>query len=178
MRGLQQSSIAMQKLIRLAGQGDRDAISELYLQLKQPIYLLAYSILHSHALAEDVTHDTFIKIMTAAGSYQSSGSARAWILEIGRNTALDLLRREKRYASLDQDTELDDKRLAETEQQLDFLQATKGLSNLDKCIIIYKVFSGLSHVEIAESVGMSAGAVRVRYRRILKRLKRFYSEEK
>lgn len=160
--------------IKLAGQGDREALTELYNELRQPVYLLAYSITRSHALTEGIVQDTFEKLITHSQTYEPTGSARAWILRIAHNTAIDYLRRENRNVELGDSIvdHLDD--YAEVESDLDFLKATAALSDRDKSIAVFKVFSGLTHVEIAEALDMTEGAVRVRYRRILKQLRRFY----
>jgi RNA polymerase sigma-70 factor (ECF subfamily) len=173
---LQTASTA--ELIRLAGRGDRDALSELYIDLQQPIYLLAYSILKSHAAAEDATQDTFVKVMKAAASYQPGGNARAWILRIAHNTVIDTLRKESRTSPLSDEIADAYDELGEKDAELDFLKAMQILNDREKRIVVYRVFAGLTHTEIAGIIGISAGAVRVRYRRILKRLERFYRLER
>ena len=156
--------------------GDSEALAGIFEELRQSIYLLAYSLLHNHQQAEDVVQETFVKLMDSAASYQPGGSAAAWVLRIAQHTAIDLMRRESRLQPLVDEIPYSDTALDETDAGIDFLKATKGLNLRDRSIVIYKVFSGLSHAEIGAAVGMSEGAVRVRYHRIMQRLQAFYRQ--
>ncbi|MDR2957668.1 MAG: sigma-70 family RNA polymerase sigma factor, partial [Coriobacteriales bacterium] len=71
----------------------------------------------------------------------------------------------------EQNEELDD-----VDVSLDFLKATEKLSDRDRRIIVYKVFTGLSHAEIAQLTHMSYSAVRTRYRRALKQIEAYYDQ--
>jgi RNA polymerase sigma-70 factor (ECF subfamily) len=169
-------SAATSKLLGQARDGDAQAVARLYQDLRKPIYVLAYSILRSHALAEDVVQESFVKVMSRAAAYQPTGSAKAWVMRIARNTAIDMLRSEGRGLPLEDDHASDDDALAEAEAQVDFLAATRPLGELDRSIVVLRAVAGMTHAEVAKAVGMSAVAVRVRYHRILKRLKAFYEK--
>jgi RNA polymerase sigma-70 factor (ECF subfamily) len=169
-------SAATSKLLGQIRDGDTQAVAQLYQDLQKPIYILAYSILRSHALAEDAVQESFVKVMSRASAYQPIGSARAWVMRIARNTAIDMLRSEGRALPLEGDHAQEDGALAEAEPQMDFLAATRPLSELDRSIVVLRVAAGMTHAEVAKAVGMSAVAVRARYRRILKRLKAFYEK--
>ncbi|MCL2151062.1 MAG: sigma-70 family RNA polymerase sigma factor [Coriobacteriia bacterium] len=174
MNNLQLSTAAK---IKLAGQGDQQALSELFDEYQLPIYLQAFALLHSHALAEDAVQDCFVKLMDAAARYQPTGSARAWLMRIAHNAAVDILRREGRGTALFDEITHVDKGYAELEGELEFLRVTAQLRDLDRTIIICRVFADMPHSEVAQVVGLSAGAVRVRYRRIIAQLKEFYEKE-
>jgi RNA polymerase sigma-70 factor (ECF subfamily) len=128
-------------------------------------------------LAEDVVQETFLKVMGGAASYRPQGNERAWVLRIAHNTTIDITRRERQTSQLIDNSADDESGFQETDVGLDFLKATEHLSERDRSIVILKVFSMLSHAEIAKTVNMTEGAVRVRYRRILNRLRNFYEQK-
>ena len=155
-----------------------EAFSELYVSMKKSVYLLALSILRSEAMAEDVVQETFMKIYKSAAGYKSKSSAKAWIMTIGRNTALDALRANKHTQQLDQDSyDIPDREEAAEQAamaDLNFLKATNGMNEIDKSILIMHIFERFPHSEISKITGLPAGNVRVRYHRALKRLRAFY----
>ena len=71
-------------IIRMAA-GDGAAFKELYEQTSSAVYGFALSILKNKHDAEDVMHDAFIKVYTAAVTYKSMGKPLAWILTIVKN---------------------------------------------------------------------------------------------
>jgi RNA polymerase sigma-70 factor (ECF subfamily) len=171
---LKATSTTTAELLGQAREGDAGALTALYAELRRPIYLLAYAVLRSHALAEDAVQEAFVKVMEKAQSYRPTGSARAWVMRIAHNAAIDMLRRERRDAPLADEHAREDGDLGEAEERADFLAATRSLSDLDKAIVVMRVFADMPHAEVAASVGMTEVATRVRYHRILKRLRAFY----
>jgi RNA polymerase sigma-70 factor (ECF subfamily) len=173
---LMTASATTARLLSRIGEGDTDAVAGLYRDMRMPIYLLAASILGSHALAEEVVQETFLKVVAKASSYRPAGSARAWVMRIAQNTAIDMLRHERRSAPLQDTHAREDEGLEEADTRADFLAATEGFSNLDKGIVVLRVFAGMSHAEIADAVGVTASVSRTRYHRALKRLRAFYEQ--
>ena len=55
--------------------GDRDALSRLYLDMKDPIFRFALSLVRSRQLAEDVEAETFLNIMQSACGYKPGTNA-------------------------------------------------------------------------------------------------------
>ena len=50
--------------------GDMDAFSEIYEELKIPVYTIIYRILYDRMLAEDVMQDIFVRLYKAPPSLQ------------------------------------------------------------------------------------------------------------
>ena len=57
-------------------------------------FLSLLAMLGEHARATDLTQDVFLLCVAGAGTYQPTGSARAWLLRLTRNRAIDELRRD------------------------------------------------------------------------------------
>ena len=77
---------------------DSQALADLYDCTSASVYAFALSILKNTQDAEDVLHDCYLHIYSAASGYRSSGKPMAWILTITRNLCLLKLRERKRMA--------------------------------------------------------------------------------
>ena len=71
-------------LLGRVAQCDTDALAALYRQTKASVFGYALSLLKNPYDAEDVLHDCFVSIYSAAEGYVSSGKPMAWILTITR----------------------------------------------------------------------------------------------
>ena len=68
--------------------GDKDAFEYIYTELKNPVYTIAYRIVQSKELAEDVTQDVFLKLF-AIPQNLAVKYPRAWIFQMTHNAAID-----------------------------------------------------------------------------------------
>lgn len=105
-------SIPLCELIRMTGNGDQAAFSELYEQMRQPVYrhiLQKYGSVLCEEDAEDIVHNTFIIIASSARQFRgwnNDFSARSWILTIARSQASRIVKRKKRITiSMDDDSD-------------------------------------------------------------------------
>ena len=84
-----------ERILKIAN-GDRDALSTMYLQHKGAVFGFALSMLHDRERAEDVMQETFIQLWNSAASYIPRGKEPlSWLLGITKNLALALERQGK-----------------------------------------------------------------------------------
>jgi RNA polymerase sigma-70 factor (ECF subfamily) len=153
--------------------GQPGALERLYRELRAPVFALALSIVGNRAAAEDVLHDTFVRVCERAAAYRAGTSPRAWVITIAKNLAIDTTRRRKR------ETRLEDAPLACHDDLLpDFswVQALMRLDPIEREIVVLHALAGLTHAEIASQLRLPAGTVRWKYRDALRRLAPFVSE--
>jgi RNA polymerase sigma factor (sigma-70 family) len=131
-------------------------------------------------VAEDLTAETFLKLVRSARRYDpAQGSARTWILAIARNVLRDWGRRGRlrQYVALGNlhDLEWDapspEERLLREEEIGRLLDAVATLAPADRELIGLRYGSGLDGAEVAEILGVSEGTVRTRLWRALGRLR-------
>jgi len=79
--------------IKGLAKGNKDMLHAIYDAYGRLIYTIVYDILKNREDAEDVTSEFFIKLIRVAGTYQKKTSHRAWLIQIARNMAIDLLRK-------------------------------------------------------------------------------------
>lgn len=113
--------------------------------------------------AEDVLHDSFIKIARFARSYKAGTNPYGWIMKIVRNTALDFLKSKKARAevsseelfylsSLDYSPE-------NRENAIALEQAISKLEPDEKRVIYFIYYLDMTVREIASELNMSRSAV-------------------
>ena len=164
-------------IIRMAA-GDGAAFKELYEQTSSAVYGFALSILKNKHDAEDVMHDTFIKVYTAAVTYKPMGKPLAWILTIVKNLCYTKVRAGNVCEDL---TEYED--LARTDESgsiLDKVILQEALALLDfeeRQIVILHSLTGLKHREIADILELPTGTVLSKYNRSIKKLRNQLEEK-
>lgn len=106
------NSNALSELIRMVGDGNQEAFSELYNRLCQPVMnhiLNKYGTMLSKEDAEDIIHTTFMIVQSEAHTYRGLNndySAKSWIYKIARSQASRMLAVYKRTSiSVDDDSD-------------------------------------------------------------------------
>lgn len=89
-------------LIARVAKKDSTALRALFLAHQVRLYRFLFGIVRNEAIAEDLVHETFIKVWTKAGSFSGRSKVSTWIFTIARNEALSLMRK-KSEGSLSDD---------------------------------------------------------------------------
>jgi RNA polymerase sigma-70 factor (ECF subfamily) len=183
----QYALLADEDLISLVEGGDAEAFAVLYDRHGRPAYSLAYRMMGEKQAAEELAQNAFIKVWRRAGSYRAErASVRTWILSIVHNRGIDQLRslasrrrtQEKIEASAasSQPSEA----FAETWRNTQAEQVREALSTLPNeqlKILELAYFSGYTHVEIAELLGVPLGTVKGRMRAGLKKMRAYFGSQ-
>ncbi|BFT74916.1 MULTISPECIES: RNA polymerase sigma factor SigW [Paenibacillus] len=94
-------NVAELQLIQLSRRGDRNAFVELVELYRNKIQKLAFRMLHNRPDSEDIVQETFIRVYLNLNHYDESQNFSTWIYRIGKNVAIDLLRKKRPVQSLD-----------------------------------------------------------------------------
>ena len=122
---------------------------------------------HSSADAEDLRSEVFEKVLRKIGDFDpSKASLSTWIFTITRNTVIDHFRRTKPTEELDENLsdniELDEG-LLNSETLSELAAALRKLPQQLMDIIVLRYYDGKPLTEIAELMGLSYGAVKLRH---------------
>jgi RNA polymerase sigma-70 factor (ECF subfamily) len=157
---------------------DPDAVRLVYREYGRLVFAVARRTLGSNSLAEEAAQQTFVKAWQAAASFDSSRDLGPWLATIARRTALDIHRRETRRAttSLDEAPITDpalttvDPGIEHSAEVWAVRQAIDGLPDDERAIVRLQHVEGLTHVEVAEQLGLPVGTVKSRSFRAHRRL--------
>lgn len=163
-----------EQLKRLAA-GDMGAFEEVYAETRRAVYYTALSVVKETALAEDVMQSCYLKVIRYASWYKS-GNARAWIVRIARNEAVNLIKRRAREQSVDERENLALFGTQETEHAYLIDLARKELSSEEFTIVMLIAVEGYKRREIADIFGMPVPTVTWKYHRALSKLKKVIKE--
>ena len=175
-------TLADEELMRLVRRADPKAFALVYDRHCDAAFGLAYRMVGTRGLAEDVVQEAFLALWRGAGRYEAArGSVRSWVLGIVHNRAIDALRRtlvhERRRASdegLDRTVasiERTEARVISDDDARFVRAALDVLPEDQKRVIELAYFSGYTHTEIAEAIDAPLGTVKGRMRLGLQRLR-------
>lgn len=154
-----------------AKEGDLSKLKELYISERRGIFLFILSFVKDYEVAEDLLHETFIKIIEKSYTYKCESNAKAWILTIAKNLSLSYLTRNKRVEVKEEIIIEDKEEFGEVEGYIDFLRMIEDLNEVEKQIIILKLNAELSYIQISKIMGISILAARAKYSRAIKKLR-------
>jgi RNA polymerase sigma-70 factor, ECF subfamily len=170
----------MRSLVERAQQDDRSALEELYLLHFDRIYSYLHMSVGSRHDAEDLTTQTFVKMLEAIGRFRwRSVPFSAWLFRIAHNLAMDHFRASRRWQPEEEISEsvLGEESSAE-DQALDSLGQTSMLELIDRLspeqrqVLTLKFVFRFSNGEVASILDKSEGAVKSLQHRALASLQK------
>lgn len=88
---------------RFRNNGDESGLAEIIRDYKNGLIFYINSIVSNIHIAEELAEDTFVLLGTKKPKDKGKGSFKTWLYTIGRNIAIDYLRRNSRYAEVSLD---------------------------------------------------------------------------
>ena len=85
--------------------GDQRAFDYIYEQTNRSVYFAILYIVRDKMYAEDLLQETFVKAVRSLDSYTPDTNFPAWLMRIGKNLALNHIKRASREICTDFDTE-------------------------------------------------------------------------
>lgn len=82
-----------QEVVIRARKGEDAAYRELVRRYERPVFSLVFRMVRNRELAEDLSQETFIKVLNALDSYRPEYKFSSWVFKIANNAAIDHLRR-------------------------------------------------------------------------------------
>ena len=160
---------------------DERAVEALYARYSGPLYSLAYQVTGADRFAQEVVQEVFVAVWRQADRFDPArGSVGPWLFSLARHKAIDLVRREanhrKRAAGeVDPEREVapdDVDQEAWRNVRRDRVRAALAqLSEPQRTALELAFFAGLTHVEVAERLGIPLGTAKTRIRSALLKLR-------
>lgn len=167
-----------QELIRRAQRGDGEAFRQLVEAYQTQVYRLALRMCGESA-ADDVTQEAFLAAWRALPDFRGDCRFSTWLYRLTTNAGIDWLRREKRYRSTDDVTELElpddapspQEQAEQVEAQQAVRRALSRLSEEHRQVLLLRYMQELDYAEIAAALEISEGTVKSRISRAKMRLR-------
>ena len=158
----------MRELVARAQTGDRDALEELYLLHFDRIYSYLHMSVGNRHDAEDLTTQTFLKMLESIGKFRwQSAPFSAWLFRIAHNLAMDHFRANKRVQPEEEVPEPppDESTSAEAGAlesigRRSMLELIDDLSPEQQQVLTLKFVFNFSNAEAATVLGETEGAVK------------------
>ena len=173
-----QTDLFLKKAILDIAHGDRNAIGVIYDRAYKQIYSVAWSVVGNHEDAEDVSQETLCEILRCASAYRG-GNAKAWILSIARNRALDLIKKQSRLSLREDMTSQTEPFRTESspEDEVICMDALQSLGDTEREVVLLRVYCDCRHKEIAQILKISVSASEKHYQRGLAKLKKYFADK-
>jgi RNA polymerase sigma-70 factor (ECF subfamily) len=158
----------VRKLVDAAQRGDRGALEDLYLIHFDRIYSYLHVTVGNRHDAEDLTTQTFLKMLESIGKFRwGSAPFSAWLFRIAHNLAMDHFRAARRWQPEEEvpEPEPDESTSAEAGAldsigRKSMLALIDDLSGEQQQVLTLKFVFGFSNGEAATILGKTEGAVK------------------
>lgn len=141
------------------------------------VYSAAVRQVRSPQLAEEIAQSVFTDLARNIRRLQAGTVLTAWLYQVTRRTAIDVIRRESRRQSRERmavelsDMKSDSSDWTQLEPLLD--EAMDELGEADRAAILLRYFENKSLREVGQTLGSSEGAAQKRISRAVERLREF-----
>ncbi len=159
-------------------EGDVALLGELFERHHQRLFHFFLRLTRGRAAAEDLVQEVFVRMLKYRHTFRAESEFVPWMFTLARNAATDLYRARPKELPENPDSPEPEADLPhpiaglERAEQARKLQRALGqLSREKREILVLARFSELKYDRIAELLGISEGAVKVRVHRALKDLK-------
>ena len=157
--------------------GEERALAEAYARWSALVYTLAVRSLGDTGEAEDVTQKVFIAAWRGRAGFDAARAALpAWIVGIARHTIADAHEARSRRRRLEQ-TLVDDAEIHSVDDSTDVAERLllgeelNRLEPVPRQVMRLAFYDDLTHVQIADTLGLPLGTVKSHIRRSLTRLR-------
>jgi len=167
-------------VVEKAKNGDITALAELYTLYKTPVYNLCLRLTRDVLDAEDLTQEVFLRVYRKLSSFRSEAAFGSWLYRVATNvTLMHLRKRHLKEIPLDE-LELQTLECASRSgirdrwdpiERTALLRALCGLSKNRRTLILLHDLKGLSHKEVAQSLGVTASTSKSRLHQAHRKLR-------
>lgn len=163
----------------------REAFTEVINIYSQPLYRQIRRLVPTHADADDVLQNTFLKAWSNLEYFRGDAKLSTWLYRIAINESISFLARERKHKNLsidDQEAALINAIAAdeyvdgdETARML--REAIATLPEKQRIVFNLKYFDELKYEEMSDILATSVGALKASYHLAVKKIERFFTSK-
>jgi RNA polymerase sigma-70 factor (TIGR02952 family) len=176
----------LRDIVLRARAGESDAFGVLYARYVDLVYRFVYYRVGTHALAEDLTSETFLRALRRMSVFTWQGKDfGAWLVTIARNLVLDHFKSSRHRLEISTADLLEIDRWEEGPERavLDsfthraLFSAVRELGSEQRECLVLRFLHGLSVAETAEIMGKNTGAIKALQYRATRSLARLFPSD-
>ncbi|GAA1525556.1 hypothetical protein GCM10009678_03640 [Actinomadura kijaniata] len=176
----------MKSLVLRAREGDAEAFGALYDNYVDLVYRYVYYRVGSHALAEDLTSETFLRALRRIGDFHWQGKDfGAWLVTIARNLVTDHFKSGRHRLEIctaellepDLPQEGPERAVLDAMTRRTLLTAVRRLGSEQQECVVLRFLHGLSVAETALIMGKKTGAIKALQYRAVRSLARMLPDD-
>jgi RNA polymerase sigma-70 factor (ECF subfamily) len=161
--------------------GDPRALARLYRVFAPPLLAYLQRAGGDRSEAEDVLHETFLRLITGRGRYRAQGRFRSWLFTVATRLLYDRQRKQRRRDLIiaEDPAELAPRPAVDPQRRLEARElhalVRSALADLPAsyaAALQLRVREGFSYAEMVAITGEPAGTLRSRVHHVLKHLRR------
>jgi RNA polymerase sigma-70 factor (ECF subfamily) len=175
-------------IVLIVQEGRRELMHVIYDRYADKVYHKCISLCKDRILSQDLMHDIMVKILAKLSQFKGTSDFSFWVHSITYNYCMDHLRKKKKshvtevldYNTFDTIAEDEIEQENNILKELRLEQLAKIFENLDpeeKGMLLMRYQESLSIKEIAEVLGISDSAVKMRLKRSRDRLAELLNSE-
>jgi len=171
--------------------GDPAAFEALLKRYEKGVYCFALRMVNNRAMAEDVTQESFLRVIKASGRYKAKACFRNYLYRIARNLCVDLLRKKGKgmleaesrlnpeglLDSLPDDNPGPELRTGARQARLALYKALQNLPAEQREVFLLKEVKDMKLQDVAKVTGTNLNTVKSRLRYALFSLREQLSGE-
>jgi len=155
-------------------------LERLYKEIHPKVYAFFYVKTSSREVAEDLTQDVFYEAMKGLSSFKGKSTLQTWIFSIARNLLFKYYRSNKYQRHLKQQLKKEEGKETNSpehvtliqEEARELIKKIKALNDLQREIVILRIYAELSFKEIGELIQKSENYARVTFHRVKLKLQK------
>jgi RNA polymerase sigma-70 factor (ECF subfamily) len=165
-------------LVERTRRGDREAFDQIVARHKRTVYVTARRLLGSHEEADEAAQAAFVRAWRSLASFRGDASLRTWLVRIVLNVAKNMRGARRPHERLSEVAEpadpgeRADERLARRRAGTRVRRAVAALPTRQREVVVLKLFSDMTHREVAWCLGLSEGAVKAHLHQAVANLRR------
>ena len=163
----------------------QDYFSMLYRKYADKVYRKCITLLKDQGMAEDATQEIFVKIMLSLANFNEKAQFSTWVYSITYNFCIDIIRKQKKTKNLFVD---DIERAPDVADEIpdEFLRSMEvkrlrivldTIPTDDHAILLMKYQDDMSIKDIAEGMGKTESAIKMKIKRAKEKAQFVYKEK-
>ncbi len=153
----------------------KDCVESIVSKYSDTVYKLAFARMRNKQDADDVFQEVFLSYIKNAPEFDSDEHEKAWFIRVTLNCCKDIWRSSQRCDDIPLQECEDVCAQDADEKRLEF--ALAQLDVADRSLIHLYYYEGYSCKDLAQMLGKSSAAVRMRLSRVRKVLKKYIEED-